>query len=76
MNYVFGEGIGESIPSCVQDALSAQFAAVVAMADGPAIAFTSDRAGDLEIYTMRSDGTDSRQLTLNDAGDFSPAWSP
>ena len=60
MNYVFGEGIGESIPSCVQDALSAQFAAVLAMADGPAMAFTSDRDGDLEIYSMRSAGTDVR----------------
>ena len=69
MNYVFGEGIGESIPSCVHDALSAQFAAVVAMADGPAIAFTSNRDGDFEIYTMRPDGTDVRQLTVNDGVD-------
>lgn len=40
------------------------------------IAFESDRDGDPEIYTMRADGTDVRQLTRNDAEDLSPGWSP
>ena len=48
------------------------FAAEVAMADGPPIAFVSDRDGWWEIYTMRPDGTDVRQLTLNDASDGAP----
>ena len=90
MTYVVGEAppetvpvpcaqevaVGESIPSCVQEALSAEFAAVVAMADGPPIAFVSERDGDWEIYTMRTDGTDVRQLTVNDVGDWHAAWSP
>ena len=68
--------VGEPIPSCVQEALSAEFAAVVAMADGPPIAFYSDRDCDAEIHTMRSDGTDMRQLPVNDAWDWLPAWGP
>ena len=45
--------------------------------DGTHIAFSSGRDGDVEIYTMRADGTDVRQLTRNDAAwDGDPAWSP
>ena len=29
-----------------------------------------------EIYIMRSDGTDVRQLTMNDTAESMPAWSP
>ena len=36
----------------------------------------SDRDGDHEIYTMRADGGDVVQLTDNEIGDVSPAWSP
>ena len=46
------------------------------MVDGPPIAFVSFRDGDSEIYTMRSDGTDVRQLTVNAASDGDSAWSP
>ena len=46
--------------------------------DGTRIAFISNhRDGDQEIYTMRSDGTDVRQLTVNDKVlDREPSWSP
>jgi Tol biopolymer transport system component len=42
------------------------------------IAFTAMRDGDsdMEVYTMRPDGSDIVQLTDNDALDLSPAWSP
>ena len=40
------------------------------------IAFTSDRDGDWEIFEMNADGTEVRQLTDNNDGNFSPAWSP
>lgn len=41
------------------------------------IAFVTERDGaDPEIWTMRADGTDLRQLTRNDANDVQPAWSP
>src|SRR5207237_328246 len=42
------------------------------------IAFSSDFSDPSQIYTMRSDGTDLRQLTHVSAGHaaVSPAWSP
>ncbi|HEX8891643.1 MAG TPA: Calx-beta domain-containing protein [Pyrinomonadaceae bacterium] len=40
------------------------------------IAFASDRDGNLEIYTMDTDGGGLARLTENNAEDFSPAWSP
>jgi Tol biopolymer transport system component len=45
-------------------------------ADGRRIAFLSDRDGDLEVYTMRPDGSSVRQLTSNDGFEFQPNWSP
>jgi Tol biopolymer transport system component len=44
--------------------------------DGQWIAFHSDRDGDFEIYIVRPDGSDLRQLTDNDANDMYPSWSP
>lgn len=44
----------------------------------PTIAFTSDRSGAFNIFTMRTDGSAVAQLTHDAAPDFStlPAWSP
>ena len=45
------------------------------------IAFASNRVttenptGDFEIFSMKSDGTNIKQLTRNIASDFDPAWS-
>lgn len=45
--------------------------------DGKKIAFTSDRTGRYEIWTMNADGTDLRQFSFNSPGDTSfPLWSP
>ena len=44
-------------------------------ADG-SIAFTSTRDGNLEIYSMRRDGSEQVNLTGNPAPDRDPAWSP
>ena len=51
--------------------------------DGTRIAFSSDRDGNYEIYTMAADGTDIRQVTfVAEAGpgeyvqSFEPTWSP
>ena len=44
--------------------------------DGQAIAFSSDRDGDSEIYVMNRDGSNLRQLTDNDGYDGTPRWSP
>ena len=40
------------------------------------IVFYSDRDGNLEIYTMNSDGSNPTRLTFNEARDKSPVWSP
>ncbi len=44
--------------------------------DGQWIAFHSDRDGDLDIYIVRPNGSDLRQLTDNDDNDSQPSWSP
>ena len=44
-------------------------------ATGNLIAFASDRNGDLDLYMMRPDGTDVRQLTFG-AVVRRPTWSP
>ena len=44
--------------------------------DGSWIAFTSDRDGNVEIYIMRSDGSDVRRVTDNPANDTHPDWNP
>jgi len=40
------------------------------------IAFTSNRDGNLEIYTMNADGTGLTRLTNNTASELKPIWSP
>jgi hypothetical protein len=40
------------------------------------IAFASSRDGDFEIYTMRPDGSDVRQLTETSSDEAMPVWSP
>ncbi len=44
--------------------------------DGTRIAFASSRTGNFEIYTMRVDGSDVRQLTSHPGIDNAPTWSP
>jgi serine/threonine protein kinase len=44
--------------------------------DGQYIAFTSDREGNLDIYTMKADGTGVKRLTFNSGDDQAPRWSP
>lgn len=40
------------------------------------IAFSSNRSNDGEIYVMRSDGSQQRNLTNHPASDTGPSWSP
>ncbi len=44
--------------------------------DGKFILFESDRDVDFELYVMNPDGSNIVQLTYNEAGEFSSAWSP
>src|SRR5262249_46095477 len=43
---------------------------------GERIAFTSDRDGNCEIYTIRADGTELTRVTRHPAIDRCPKWSP
>ncbi len=40
------------------------------------LVFGSNQGGQLEIYTIASDGTNLKQLTDNQAADYAPRWSP
>jgi Tol biopolymer transport system component len=42
----------------------------------PLVVFMSSRDGGNEIFTMNSDGTGARRLTVNPGADQMPAWSP
>jgi Tol biopolymer transport system component len=42
---------------------------------GDRISFTSDRDGDYEIYTIRTDGSELRRLTHSPGNDAHNAWS-
>ena len=44
--------------------------------DGQRIVFASDRDGDFEIFVMKSDGSDQKQITHNSADDTDPNWAP
>jgi Tol biopolymer transport system component len=40
------------------------------------ILFNSDRAGNFDLYIMRDDGSDIRQLTLDPTDDYNGVWQP
>jgi len=44
--------------------------------DGEWIAFDSNRSGNMDIWIMRKDGGELRQLTTNSTHDWYPKWSP
>ncbi len=44
--------------------------------DGSAIAFNSDRRGDMNLWLRTIAGGKERQLTTGPGGDYQPSWSP
>ena len=44
--------------------------------DGSTLLFQSDRTGDVEIWSMKIDGTDLKRITSTPGYDGNPAWSP
>ncbi len=44
--------------------------------DGQWIVFDSNRRGNMDIWLMRKDGSELRQLTTHRAHDWTPRWSP
>lgn len=43
---------------------------------GGTLAFSSDRHGDLDIYTMQTDGSGLTRLTSGPGDELEPSWSP
>jgi len=60
--------------------LVAMFPAALVAADGPAIngkiAFSTNRDGNWEVYTMNPDGSNQTNVSNNPARDDYPCWSP
>jgi TolB protein len=44
--------------------------------DGQRIAFQSNRTGAYQIYVMKADGSDQRNLSRNSANEYWPNWRP
>src|SRR5947199_4174119 len=44
--------------------------------DGARVVFETDRNGNLDLYTVRADGSDLRRLTTHPYQDEQPHWSP
>src|SRR5215468_8939072 len=40
------------------------------------IAFSTDREGNFDIWSMKTDGSDAKRITNNPAADTDPAYSP
>ncbi|NLH99128.1 MAG: hypothetical protein GX446_06505 [Chthonomonadales bacterium] len=55
---------------------TAYYAEATVSADGKRVLFTSSMDGDLEIYSMKPDGTDVRRLTHRVGYDGGPVFSP
>jgi TolB protein len=56
--------------------LSPSMANATLPGDNGRIAFSSDRDGDFEIYSMNPDGSGVVQLTNDPSNDFNASWSP
>jgi TolB protein len=67
------------LPSLLGAALVAGCTYIAPSGTPPAtehLAFVSTRSGNLDVYTMATDGTDVRRLTDSPRDDVMPTWSP
>ena len=44
--------------------------------DGSRLAFLSDRSGTVELYVMKADGTEVREVSAGEVMDQHPVWRP
>ena len=66
-----------SVTSLILCSLVSASVFACAGSEGPVqIVFDSFHDGDWEIFVMDADGTNVRQLTTNEDGDYTPDWSP
>jgi TolB protein len=67
---------GRSIPNVTNERPGTQAFAAVVSPDGKKIAYSSNRAGNFDIWVANIDGTDAHNLTGTPAQDTAPCWSP
>jgi len=72
---LFCLGGGLSVSSLLTERNSASLAYSHSEIEGR-LAFSGFRSGSWDIYTIRADGTDLRQVTVGGGDDLSPSWSP
>jgi len=65
------EGLEKDIKPADLDALKA-----VGAKAGGLVVWTSSRAGNPHLFTMKTDGSETKQLTTGDATDWYPRFSP
>ncbi len=70
-----GASSGDAWPTPAAKAMADRLLATTARGNG-LIAFTSNRDGNKEIYSMFIDGLSQTDLSNNPADDFQAAWSP
>ena len=71
---VLGVGLAAVLAGGLMVGVVADRAAAAFPGKNGRIAFESDRSGNLEIYTMNSNGTGLTQLTNNSASDLYADW--
>lgn len=70
-------GLGETPPTLTPAPRSPlPLAAPTPLGGGGRIAFVSERTGNEDIYIMRTDGSDLRNLTNSPSAERVPSWSP
>jgi TolB protein len=67
---------GRSVPNVTREPGGTQAFAAVVSPDGKKIAYSSNRAGNFDIWVSNIDGTDAHNLTGTPAQDTAPCWSP
>jgi TolB protein len=67
---------GRSVPNVTGERPGTQAFAAVVSPDGKKIAYSSNRAGNFDIWVANIDGTDAHNLTGTPAQDTAPCWSP
>jgi TolB protein len=67
---------GRNVPNVTRERPGTQAFAAVVSPDGKKIAYSSNRAGNFDIWVANIDGTDAHNLTGTPAQDTAPCWSP
>ena len=67
---------GRVVPNVTREGSEVQAMAPVVSPDGRRIAYSSNRAGNFDIWVANIDGSGARNLTTTPSNDTAPCWSP